>query len=125
MEDPVLVVVDEQGHIHSACLHWEFMPALLWEMLSAAGYPNLPLYGGFDFVEMGVCHSRVVMMILQHPLNPEWPAIDTQVTGHRLLDCWELAATTALTTFCEQHTLEVVLTPFGLFPAVDEADPLW
>jgi len=43
MEDPVLVVVDEQGHIHSACLHWEFMPTLLWEMLSAAGYPNLPL----------------------------------------------------------------------------------
>jgi len=36
-----------------------------------------------------------------------------------------LAATNALTTFCDQHPLEVVLTLFGLFPAVDEADPLW
>jgi hypothetical protein len=31
----------------------------------------------------------------------------------------------ALTTFCEQHPLEVVLTPFGLFSAVNENDPLW
>ena len=31
----------------------------------------------------------------------------------------------ALTTFCEQHPLEVVLTPFGLFPAVNENNPLW
>ena len=36
-----------------------------------------------------------------------------------------MAATNALTTFCDQHPLEVVLTLFGLFPAVDEADPLW
>ena len=125
MEDPILVMVDEQGHIHSACLHWEGMPRLLWEMLSAAGYPHPPVYEGIDFVERGVRRCTVRMAIPQHPLHPHWPAIFTQVTGHRLLDCWERAATAALTTFCEQHPLEVALTPFGLFPAVDEANPLW
>jgi len=119
------VFVDEQGHFHSACQHWDGMPRLLWEMLSTAGYPHPLLYEGFNFIEMGVQRCTVKMTILQHPLNPQWPAIFTQVTGHRLLDCWERAATAALTTFCEQHPLEVVLTPFGLFPAVDEADPLW
>ena len=94
-------------------------------MLSAAGYPHPPLYKGFDFIEVGVQRCTVMMKILQHPLNPQWPAIFTQVIGHCLLDCWEWAATAALTTFCEQHPLEVVLTPFRLFPAVDEADPLW
>ena len=101
------------------------MPRLLWEMLSTAGYPHPPLYGGFNFMEMGVRRCTVMMTIPQHPLNPQWPAIFTQVIGHRLLDCWDRAATAALTTFCEQHPLEVVLTLFVLFPAVVEADPLW
>jgi hypothetical protein len=94
-------------------------------MLSTPGYQEPPLYDGFEFVEAGVRRCLVVMTIPQHPLNPQWPPIITQVTGHSLLDSWELAATTALTTFCDQHPLEVVLTPFGLFPPVDEADPLW
>jgi len=124
MEDQVFVVVDEQGHVHSACLHWEGMPRLLWVLLHSVGYLHPPLYEGVDVVEMGVHRCTVTMTIPQHPFH-QWPAIATQVTGHRLLDCWERAATTALTTFCEQHPLEVVLTPFGLFPAVDKADPLW
>ena len=98
------------------------MSRLLSEMLSTAGYPHPPLYEGFNFIEMGVQRCTVMMTISQHPLNPQLPAIFTQVTGHRLLDCWEQAATAALTIFCEQHPLEVVLTLFGLFPAVDEAD---
>jgi hypothetical protein len=31
----------------------------------------------------------------------------------------------ALTTFCEQHPLEVILAPAGLFSAVSKNDPLW
>jgi hypothetical protein len=31
----------------------------------------------------------------------------------------------ALTIFCEQHPLEVILAPVGLFLAVNESDPLW
>jgi hypothetical protein len=31
----------------------------------------------------------------------------------------------ALTTFCEQHPVEVTLAPIGLFPAVQDDDPMW
>jgi hypothetical protein len=31
----------------------------------------------------------------------------------------------ALTTFCEQHPLEVILAPTSLFPAISNSDPLW
>jgi hypothetical protein len=65
------------------------------------------------------------MTIPQLPLNPEWLAIKIEVVGHRLIDSWEAAAMKALTIFCEQHPLEVILAPAGLFPAVSESDPLW
>jgi hypothetical protein len=65
------------------------------------------------------------MTIPQHPHNPAWLAIETGVVGHRLIDSWEAAAMKALTTFCEQHPLEVILAPARLFPAVSQSDPLW
>ena len=80
-----LAVIDEQGHVHSACLHWDKLPHRLWELLSAAGYPQPPLYEGHDFVERGVRCCSVMMVIPQHPLNA-WEPIVTQVIGHRLLD---------------------------------------
>ena len=64
------------------------------------------------------------MVIPQHPLHG-WEPIVTQLIGHRLLDTWELTAMRAMSTFCSQHPLEVVLSAFGLFPAHDPADPLW
>ena len=118
------MVIDEHGHVHSACLHWDGLPRRLWELLSAAGYPQPPIYEGHDFVEHGVRRSSVTMVILQHPHNG-WGPIVTQAIGHRLLDTWETAALRALVTFCSQHPLEVVLFAFGLFPAHDPADPLW
>ena len=86
-----LVVIDEQGHVHSACLHWDGLPRRLWELLSAAGYPQPPLYEGHDFVESGVRRCSMTMVILHHPLNG-WELIVTQVIGHRLLDTWETTA---------------------------------
>jgi hypothetical protein len=65
------------------------------------------------------------MTIPQHPLNLAWLAIKTKVVGHRLIDSWDAAAMMALTIFCEQHPLEVILAPSGLFLAVSESDPLW
>jgi hypothetical protein len=44
--------------------------------------------------------------------------------GHRLADTWETAAMRALTTFCEQHPMEVTLAPIGLFPVVQDDDPM-
>jgi len=93
--------------------------------LSAAGYPQPHLYEGHDFVEDGVRHCSVTMVIPQHPHNVGWAPIVTQVIGHRLLDTWETTAMRALITFCSQHPLEVLLSAFGLFPAHDPADPLW
>ena len=119
-----LVFVNEQGHMHSACLHWDRLPRHLWELLSAAGYPQPPLYEGHNFVESGVRRCSVTMVIPQHPLNG-WEPIMTQVIGHCLLDTWETTAMRAMIAFCSQHPLEVVLSAFGLFPAHDPADPLW
>jgi hypothetical protein len=101
MADPVLMVVDEEGHAHSACLHWEGFPSILWGVLSAAGYPNTPLYVGQEFMETGVRWCRVRMTIPQHPLNLAWLTIKTEVVGHRLIDSWEAAAMKALTSFSE------------------------
>jgi hypothetical protein len=62
MADPVLMVVDEEGHAHSACLHWEGFPSM-WGVLSTAGYLNPPLYVGQEFMETGVrwCHVRMTI----------------------------------------------------------------
>jgi hypothetical protein len=121
----VLMEVDEEGHAHSACLHWEGFPSILWGVLSTAGYPNLPLYVGQEFMETDVHRCRVRMTIPQHPLNHAWLTIETEVVGHRLTDSWEAVAMKAVTTFCEQHPLKVILAPARLFPAVSESDPLW
>jgi hypothetical protein len=125
MANLVLMVVDEEGHAYSTCQHWEGFTSILWSVLSAARYPNPPLYVGQEIMETGVRRCRVRMTILQHPLNPAWLAIETEVVGHHLIDLWEVAAIKALTTFCEQHPLEVILAPAGLFSAVSESDPLW
>jgi hypothetical protein len=61
------------------------------------------------------------MTIPQHPLNPAWLAIEIKVVGYCLIDSWEAAAMKALTTFCEQHPLEVILAPARLFLAVSES----
>ena len=47
------------------------------------------------------------------------------VFGHRGLESTESAALRMLNAFCGHHPLEVVLTPLGLFPAVDPHDPAW
>lgn len=125
MADAILMMVDEEGLVHSTCLNWEGFPSILWEVLNATGYPNPPLYVDKEFVEMGVRQCRVNMIIPQHPLNPGWLAIEIEVIGHCLIDSWKAAAMKALTTFYEQHPLEVVLAPAGLFSAVNEGDPLW
>ena len=65
------MMVNAQGHVHSVCLHWEGLPRLLWEMLSASGYPYPPLYEGHDFMEGSVSRCSVTLTIPQDPLNVE------------------------------------------------------
>jgi len=119
-----LVVIDEHGHMHSACLHCDGLPHCLWELLSAAGYPQPPLYDGHDFVESGVRRCSVTMVIPQHPLNG-WEPIVTQVIGHGMLDTWETTAMRTLITFCSQHPLEILLSAFGLILRGPTGWPMW
>ena len=70
-----LLVVDAQGHVHSTCLHWDGFPRRLWELLSAAGYLQPPIYDDHEFVEDGVRRCSVPMVIPQHPLNGWEPIV--------------------------------------------------
>jgi hypothetical protein len=65
------------------------------------------------------------MTLLPPPAHLEWPVLEIEAMGHHLADTWETAAMKALTTFCEQHPVEVTLAPIGLFPAVQDDDPMW
>jgi hypothetical protein len=51
--------------------------------------------------------------------------METEIVKHHLIDSWKTAAMKAITTFCEQHPLEVILAVAGLFLPVSESDPLW
>ncbi|XP_039841729.1 uncharacterized protein LOC120702017 [Panicum virgatum] len=54
------------------------LPRRLWELLSAVGYPQPPLYEGHDFVESGLRRCSVTIVIPQHALN-RWEPIVTQI----------------------------------------------
>ena len=69
------------------------------------------------------CH--VQLALLPTPTHPEWPLLDLEVAGSRLMDTWEAAALQALTMFCAQHPVEVTLLPIGIFPAANYEDPAW
>ena len=64
------------------------------------------------------------MIIPQHP-TLEWPPIEIEVVGYRLVDAFETAALKAITTFCEHHPNEVAAYPIGLFPTVNAGNAEW
>jgi hypothetical protein len=65
------------------------------------------------------------MTIPQHPFRSRWHPIEVDVVGYRLVDTIETAALEAIHIFCNQHPMEVVGYPIGLFPAIDSSDPEW
>jgi hypothetical protein len=95
------MVVDEDGCMHSECLHWEGFPSILWDIMSAAGYPSPPHYVGREFMEMGVTRCQVHMTLLPPPAHLGCPALEMEAMGRRFADTWETAAMRALNTFCE------------------------
>ena len=60
--------------------------------------PDPPQYMGCQFYDYGVQKNRVTMTIPQHP-TLEWPPIEIEVIGYRLVDAFETAALKAITTF--------------------------
>ena len=115
---------DEDGCAHTDCLYWEGFSRILWDTLRIFHYPDPPRYKGRQFSEDGVQKSKVTMTIPQHP-TLEWPPIEIEVIGYRLVDAFETAALKAITTFCEHHPDEVAAYPIGLFPAVSAGNAEW
>ena len=115
---------DEEGNAHTDCLYWEGFPRILWDSLRIFHYPDPPQYTGRQFSEDGIKKNRVKMTIPQHP-TLEWPPIEIEVIGYRLVDAFEKAALNAITTFCEHHPEEVAAYPIGLFPAVSAGNAEW
>jgi hypothetical protein len=125
MSDPIFMVADKDGRMHSECLHWEGFPSILWDVTSTAGYPIPPRYVGREFMEMGVTRCQVHMTLLPLPAHPECLILEIKPMGHRLANTWDTATMRALTTFCEQHPVEVTLAPIVLFPVVQDDEPMW
>ena len=115
---------DEEGCAHTDCLYWEGFPRILWDTLCIFHYPDPPQYTGRQFSKDGIQKNRVTMTIPQHP-TLEWPPIEIEVIGYRLVDAFETAALKAITTFCEHHPEEVAAYPIGLFPAVNAGNAEW
>jgi hypothetical protein len=86
-------------------------------------YTEPPQYDRVEYQEEGVPQCRVKITIPQHPFRSQWQPIDVDVVGYRLVDTIEAAALEAIHIFCNQHPMEVVGRPIGLFPIIDSSDP--
>ena len=86
MDAAPLMAFDTEGRAHSACIHWEGFPSILWEVMRDAGYPSPPCYVGEEYLERGVVRCRVRMTHTPHPFLAHWSSLELEVVGHRLLD---------------------------------------
>jgi hypothetical protein len=91
---------DPEGHLYTNALHWEGFPRLLWESLQSFHYTEPPQYDAVEFVEDGIHRAHVRMTIPQHPFRFQWPPIEVNVMGYRIVDTVEAAALEAIYRFC-------------------------
>jgi hypothetical protein len=89
----------------------------------------LGVYGSAQGMAIAV-HTPVFcgtlkMTIPQHPFRSQWQPIEVDVVGYRLIDTIETTALEAMHIFYNQHPMDVVGHPIGLFPAIDSSDPKW
>ena len=125
MTTPEFFEVDADSMIRTNGLHWEGFLRLAWEALSTSGYPTPPLYEVLEFVDLGVPRCRVTVTVPPHPDHPDWADLSSVFFGLRGQESIESAALRVLTDFCDHNPTEVVLSPFGLFPAVDPQNLTW
>jgi hypothetical protein len=124
MADVQRIYWDAEGYAHTACLHWEGFPKILWDTLRIFHYRYPPQYKGHEYVEVGVPRCRATVTVPQHPILG-WQSLEIEVVGYHLVDTFEAAAFKAITTFYEQHPEEVAAYPIGLFAAVFAHDAEW
>jgi hypothetical protein len=100
MADVQRIYWDVEEYAHTAYLHWEGFPKILWDTLRIFHYRYPPQYKGREFIEVGVPRCRATVTVPQHPIL-EWQSIEIEVVGYHLVDAFEAAALKAITTFCE------------------------
>jgi hypothetical protein len=105
MEDAQRIYWDAEGYANITCLHWEGFSKILWDTIRIFHYRYPPQYKGRVYIEVGVPRCRASVTVLQHPIL-EWQSIEIEVVGYHLVDAFEAAALKAITTFCEQHSME-------------------
>jgi hypothetical protein len=125
MAAPVFLEYDADGTICTNGLHWEGLPRLAWEALSATGYTIPPVYEVAEFEHLGVPCCRVTVTVPLHLVHPDWFDLSFMYWGFRGHESVESAALQVLTDFCDHNPTVVALLPFGLFPAVSPHDPAW
>ena len=125
MAAPPLMVFDENQRAHSACLHWEGFPSILWDVMCNAGYIRPLRDVGEEFQEMGVARCRVYLTHEPHPVHAHSVSLELEAVGHRLQDTWELAAMRALTRLCTANYSAIMIAPIGLFPTCMHTDYNW
>jgi hypothetical protein len=96
MAAPPNVFWDPEGHLYTNALHWEGFSHLLWESLQSFHYTEPPQYDAVEFVEDGIHRAHVRMTIPQHPFRFQWPPIEVNVMGYRIVDTVEAAALEAI-----------------------------
>jgi hypothetical protein len=125
MAVPSNIFWDSEGHLHTNALHWEGFPHLLWESLQSFLYTEPPQYDAVEFVEDGIHRAHVRMIIPPHSFRSQWPPIEVNVIGYRIVDTVEAVALEAIYRFCIQHPKEVAGKPIGLFSTTNPDEPKW
>jgi hypothetical protein len=125
MAFPVFHEFDADGTIRTNGLHWEGFPRLAWEALGAAGNTTPPTYEVSVFERLGVPRCRVIVTVLPHPDHADQFDLRFLYWGFITHETLESTALRVLTDFCDHNPTVVVLSLFGLFPAVSPRDPAW
>jgi hypothetical protein len=125
MAEQLFWEVGPDGLVHTYGLHLEGFARVLWDALRTSGYVTPPTYEATESLQLGIPSCRFLVTVPLHPNHPEWPDLGMEVVSIRLLETLEVAALRVLNAFCDQHPLEVFLTPLGLLPTEDPEDPAW
>jgi hypothetical protein len=94
---PVFHEFDADGTICTNGLHWEGLPRLAWEALSAAGYLTPPTYEVSEFERYGVPRCRVIVTVLPHSDHADWFDLSFIYRGFITHEAIESAALKVLT----------------------------
>jgi hypothetical protein len=101
---------EDNGWVHTECLHGPGMLRLFWEMLQQ-GYVEPPVYVGREYVDRGQRSCVMHVAVPAHPINPWLPAWTVDVSSVELHDTWDIAALEATLSYTTRHPIHLARTP--------------